>query len=181
MALSGPVGSGKTTLAMGLSQLGFEMLKTRNILVKNAKTATRESLQKAGDALDRKTNGGWVLDALHELIRSESVKSMFVVDSIRIKEQVDAVRQAYGNVIHVHLTAPAGTLSDRYAKRGKSKHESESYSKVRANRTEANIESLTATADIVIDTARSTESDVLSRVIGQLWARIGDSGSYVDG
>lgn len=180
MALSGPVGSGKSTLAKGLSQLGFEILKTRDILLDKVATTTRESLQRAGDALDKKTDGEWVLDALSKLILSENANSKFVIDSIRIKKQVDSIRQAYGNVIHVHLTAPVDILTERYAKRAKGKRGRGTYSKVRLNRTEANIESLSAIADIVIDTARSTARDVLSRVIGQLWTRIGDSGSYVD-
>lgn len=180
VALSGPVGSGKTTLAEGLGRLGFEILKTREILVKKTDSVVRKSLQRAGDDLDKETNGQWVLDELSKIIRSENEKKMFLVDSVRIKEQVDFVREAYGNVIHVHLTAPVGTLSERYAKRTNGKSKNESYSKVRKNKTEANIDALIDTADVVINTARCTAADVLSRVVGHLWLRMGGSGSYVD-
>ena len=57
--LSGPVASGKTTLVQALvEKYGFHPFKTRQLIqaVKNVKSE-RRALQRAGDVLDRQTDG----------------------------------------------------------------------------------------------------------------------------
>ena len=66
IVLSGPVASGKTTLGDTLvERYGFKLQKTRDLIRAIQKTELeRGALQLGGDALDRKTQGGWVADAL---------------------------------------------------------------------------------------------------------------------
>lgn len=61
--LSGPIGSGKTSLAEMLSHhYGAKIIKTRELILKQLvnKKQDRASLQKAGEKLDRVDNGAWL-------------------------------------------------------------------------------------------------------------------------
>ena len=66
--LSGPVSSGKSTLAKGLaSRYSMAICKTVDLLHSRVATnqiSNRKVLQAEGEALDRRTGGKWILDAL---------------------------------------------------------------------------------------------------------------------
>lgn len=177
--LSGPVASGKTTLADALeTRYGFHRFKTRQLIqaIREVK-AERRALQRAGEALDKKTSGQWVADALGRVVQSLTDDSCVVVDSVRIKSQVDAVRRAFGaRVIHIHLTASEDKLRERYEKRIRSIEELDSYADVRSNKTERLVGRLASVADIVVDTEQSTNDGVLVRVA----CRLGFYGRSVD-
>jgi adenylosuccinate synthase len=169
--LSGPVSSGKTTLANALvERYGFKSLKTRELITILQKTdLEREALQRAGEALDRKTKGRWVADALGRALLDLPNNATVVVDSVRIERQVKAMRQAFGpRVVHVHLTAPTPELARRYRKRPKHLKELASYELVRANPTERSVYKLSAIADVVVDTHLSTSDQVVVRVAARL-------------
>lgn len=170
--LSGPVASGKSTLTEKLvGRFGFRTIKTRELIraLKPDVPQERRPLQEAGEALDRDTNGGWVSRALEQVLATEDENRPVVIDSVRIKEQIDAIRAAYGPaVIHVHLTAPLEDLSERYVTRESPLGESPSYDSVRADSTEAQVESLQNCADVVIDTRRCSPDDVFERVASRL-------------
>jgi adenylosuccinate synthase len=169
--LSGPIASGKTTLGDRIvTRHGFVRLKTRE-LIRSLVTAQPErvALQHAGDALDRKTNGRWIADALVRVLQDRPADAMVLVDSVRIEAQVKAVREAFGaQVTHVHLTAPIGELARRYRKRAGAVRELPSYRRARLNPTERNVESLAAIADVLVDTHRSTPDEVVIRVAARL-------------
>jgi len=61
--LSGPISSGKSTLANGLDeQHGMLVFKTKEVLARNVDHALehdRLALQAEGDRLDKKTRGKW--------------------------------------------------------------------------------------------------------------------------
>jgi len=177
--LSGPVASGKTTLAESLeAKYGFHRFKTRQLIqsIREVKTE-RRALQRAGEALDRKTGGHWVADALGKVVQTLADDSCIVVDSVRIKSQIDAVRRAFGaRVIHIHLTASEEKLRDRYEKRVRSIEELGNYAEVRADKTERLVGRLASVADIVVDTEQSTNEGVLVRVA----SRLGFYGRSVD-
>ena len=70
--LSGPVASGKTTLVQALvEKYAFHPFKTRQLIqaVKNVKSE-RRALQRAGDVLDRQTDGKWIADAIAKAIQN---------------------------------------------------------------------------------------------------------------
>jgi adenylosuccinate synthase len=177
--LSGPVASGKSTLAEALQRYGFHWCKTRELIqtLKHAKSERRD-LQRAGDSLDRNTKGEWIATAVVEQSQSLSANSRIVVDAVRVKSQIDAVRRAFGPlVVHIHLTSPEDALRLRYENgRPRSIQEFGTYAEVRQNRTERLVDRLAEVADIVIDTGRSSEEDVVVRVA----SRLGRYGRSVD-
>lgn len=171
IVLSGPVASGKTTLGDTLVQrYEFLRLKTRELIHQVLGTEIeREALQKAGERLDRKDKGGWVAQALSRALTDQPDDVVVLVDSARIPGQIEAIRKSFGaRVVHVHLTAPAEVLAERYARRAGDVRELASYDQVRLNPTERRIERLAQIADIVIDTGRCTDADVHARVAGHL-------------
>jgi adenylosuccinate synthase len=171
--LSGRVASGKSTLARRLAEFfSARVIKTKDLITELEASAKleRTSLQKHGEILDRRTNGAWVCNALVPLARDLSAGAIFVVDSARIKLQIDAIRQAFGaRVTHVHVEAPLEVLAARYKrKQGQEVKELESYEAVARDPVESKVDELRGVADVVIDTHRSTESDVLVRVASHL-------------
>lgn len=169
--LSGPISAGKSTLAQSLvDRYGLIRIRTQQLI----RSATpnlveeRSALQRAGDALDRKTGGAWVG---RELVRlAEGLDdAIVVVDSVRIPKQIGSIREAFGaRVVHVHLTAPVSVLGERYGARRSAFRELPTYEAVRANKTERDVERLAKIADVVIDTVRCTAEDVVVRVASHL-------------
>jgi len=186
VVLSGPISCGKSTLANGLNnRFGMPIFKTQNVLrqlVKPHLSNDRKTLQATGERLDRSTRGTWVRDELKEWLSTQPVTSGVIVDSVRIREQIDALRKAFGpKVIHVHLTAPPKELEKRYKRRHKSGNKNTpTYADARDDPTEQQIDSLRSIADVVIDTKRCTSHDVLVRVSCHLNLRRGTGVGYVD-
>jgi adenylosuccinate synthase len=173
IALSGPIASGKTALGDTLiERYGFRRFKTRELLKRllPSTAVERAALQQAGEALDRKTNGRWIADALvRELAGDTDASSDVIVDAVRIEAQIEAIRNSYGpSVVHVHLTAPKEVLSGRYSRRKGPVRELKTYEGVKGDPTEAQVEELGSIADIVIDTKQSTPDDVVIRVASHL-------------
>ena len=171
--LSGPVASGKSTLASLLEQLfGFHVIKTWQLLkmVQPDVSQDRQSLQELGEELDRKTGGRWVVEELDKKVRTKDADALIVVDGVRIQDQIDCVRGGFGRKVkHIHLHAPKDALAARYEKRKrKSIKEFESYEEVLKNETERDVPKLASSADIVVDTTRNTEMDVLVRAASHL-------------
>lgn len=182
--VSGPVASGKSSLARGLAErFDVTIFKTRALIEKRlASRRGRQALQAEGDRLDRTTRGRWVRDELIRELQGASLGAFVLVDSVRIVDQVEAIREAFGSIVtHIHLTAPLEVLARRYGEvHGARPGETLSYEEVRENPTERSIESLGNAADIVIDTNRCTNEDVLVRAATRLrlYRRVG--GGFVD-
>ena len=132
--LSGPICSGKTSLGDLLVDRYSAVRFKTNILIKELDPEVlqqRGSLQAAGEYLDKRTDGEWVCNALvrhdEELKDAETV----IVDAVRIRQQIWAIRRAYGSrVTHVHLTASEEELRKRYKKRNRRIAEFDEYEKV---------------------------------------------------
>ena len=164
--LSGAVSSGKSTLSDGLrKRFKMEHLKTKEIIRQRfpASESERGALQKLGEQLDRKTSGSWVRDEISKHLEENPKTELLLVDAVRIEEQVEAIRKAFGpKVFHIHLDAPDDILSTRYSERKQPDvKEFGSYSQVAKNRTEKRINKLREVADAVIQTNRCTPDDVL--------------------
>ena len=124
------------------------------------------------------------------MLQGEATSTNVVVDSVKIREQIDAIRDSYGpSVTHVHMTAPLAVLTSRYESRESSPSQEErlSYQDVRLNETESLVDGLSEIADVVIDSDRCTEEDVLVRVASHLrlygeesagWADVVVGGQY---
>lgn len=173
--LSGHVCAGKSTLAGKLAeQFGFKHVKTWNFIQARGKhlSLERGALQGYGEYLDTKTKGAWLRDDLQKIEREEKPDTLIIVDSVRHPGQIEYLRNAYRRqIIHVHLTADRAELEKRYEKRKKSKSDIEemgTYAQVLENKTESNVEALGDIADIVINSARCSEQDIVIRVASHL-------------
>ncbi len=154
IAMSGPVGVGKSSFADALAKLhGAERVSTRKWIIDKTGCANeRGALQAAGDLLDEQTGGGWVADAVAAHPHADLPTAVLLLDSARIAGQVDALRERFGDrVLHVHLTADDDTLESRYAHRPAELKEFATYAEVKLNGTEAAIGDLAAVADLVLD------------------------------
>lgn len=175
IVLSGRVSAGKSTLGTGLvEEFDAYVLKTRDVIIDTAEgklEAERSALQRYGQALDRKTDGAWVANALTRKVESLPVDAVVVVDCVRISEQVHAIRRAYGpRVVHVHLEADPAVLAERYRRKQRQTkfRELRSYADLSINKTEKGVDGLAQGADVVINTDRCTKADVLVRTASRL-------------
>jgi adenylosuccinate synthase len=104
--LSGPIAAGKTILCEELvGRFGFTVFKTRELIqqLMQQVPSERGALQKAGESLDNKTKGEWIANSLAQKAQEMGATGNIVIDSVRIKKQIDGVRRAFG--VHVHLRA----------------------------------------------------------------------------
>lgn len=176
MLISGPICSGKSALVRLLKDRhGAKIIETRELILKKAPRTKRErkALQLAGQRLDNADGGAWVGEALRRAIdayaTSQTPKGLYVVDSVRILGQINAIRRAYGaEVHHIHLTATDEELRKRYEARSREDDEAVSYDKLKRNRTERDIGKLAEVADIVVSTDRCSAEAVLVRATALL-------------
>src|SRR3981081_4182250 len=100
--LSGRICTGKTTLAKALAlQHEFKHFSTRDFLVSRGGTMVvkRQELQSFGEALDRKTKGSWLRDDLAIAMQNLGDGSRIVLDSVRIQNQINFLRESFGSKI----------------------------------------------------------------------------------
>ena len=174
IAISGPVASGKTSLAAGLGNrfADVAVFKTHEMIraEQPAVEFERSALQLAGSRLDSRSVGRWLGQAVSRAVLNLPQEPAYViVDSCRIEGQVDGLRELFGNrVVHVHLTASDEELARRYRRRPSRMRELDSYAQVRADPTEANVHHLAEIADIVVDTERCDDKDVVVRAAAKL-------------
>jgi adenylosuccinate synthase len=184
--ISGQVGSGKSTLASGLrDKYGATLISTKELLRLTAAErgdalpAERAAMQQYGTKLDAETGGEWVARAVAQQIAQgtgaedelDMPSGLFVVDAVRIPEQIDAMRQGLGaSVAHVHLFSSRAVLARRYSERGSASGlvELNSYEDVAQDPTEQRVAELRNDADIAVDTQRSNQADVLIRAAAAL-------------
>lgn len=131
----------------------------------------RRAMQEAGEELDRTTGAKWVMDGLTKHLGGapdEDPHLVVVLDSVRIRGQIEAIRRGYGNrVIHIHLEASEAELAKRYSERDSGDfQELPSYAEVLQNETERDVAHLANIADVVISSERCSRKDVLLRVAG---------------
>lgn len=171
IGLSGPVGVGKSSFCEVLkARFKAERLSTRELLLATGAKSEREDLQAAGERLDRETDGKWVSDALAKAL-PENVADVIIVDSIRIKKQIDHIRRRFGDrfrVWHVFVDAEDAVLRARYAKRDSPIGEFSDYDDLKRSHTERAIRSLKAVADRVIDASRCEPDSVAAQAVAGL-------------
>ena len=178
--VSGPVAVGKTLLGQRLAErFGFRVIKTAELLRARMGITPAESrvaMQRKGRDLDEASSGQWVVDGAQDRIRSWDGDVRVVIDSIRIKEQAQAFREAHGRrVIHIHLTASDVRLRERYASQRSGYSEPKSYDEVAKDPTEQQARGLGRIADVVVDTEKDTEAGEGALIL--VAARLGLFGS----
>jgi adenylosuccinate synthase len=190
--LTGRIAAGKTTLCDHLRRFDdVHVLKTKEIIrgaalkrMGHAIQAERKAMQDFGDRLDRETKGQWVRDELRRLLGNlgaNEPRAIIIVDSVRILEQIKAIRNSYGYaVVHIHLHASDKELARRYSKRQSGLKEVRSYGQLAVNDTEARVARLEKAADVVIDTELCRPMDVLVRAAAQIGLYTREYGRTVD-
>lgn len=190
--LTGRIATGKTTLCDHLRPFeNVSVLKTKEIIrtsalkkLGHAIEAERRAMQEFGDRLDRETKGQWVRDELRRLLGklgANEPKAVVVVDSVRILDQIKAIRDSYGyTVIHIHLHASDEELARRYARRKSGLKELRSYAELAKNDTEARVAELERAADVVINTELCRPVDVLVRAATHIGLYTREYGRTVD-
>ncbi|MGC2657893.1 MAG: adenylosuccinate synthetase [Bryobacteraceae bacterium] len=186
--LSGRIRAGKSTLAGTLRDVyGVHVVKSRAIIARALRGISyerRQDFQKAGEDLDNVHGGTWLATGLYEEIETADAgnDAIWVLDSVRTREQVDAIRRAYQRaVIHVHLSVSEEAANARMLESGnRSFKEAASYEEAQQSQTEAHVEQLREIADIAIDTERDRPEDVVVRVAGHLGLLYVAPSSYVD-
>ncbi len=178
VAVSGPVGAGKSTLAQRLAdRYGGLRISTRELIVTHAKDAgekppnARRAFQRYGEALDRHRGGSWVSEAAASVVEQHGEARLVIVDAVRTRNQVEGLRKAFSAAVtHVHVHAPDNVLSSRYETRGSTPELTElgSYSEVTQSTVEIEARELLADADVAIDTQQCSPDDVETRAAAAL-------------
>jgi adenylosuccinate synthase len=162
--------SGKSTTASLLhEELGFVVVSARYVLRDLATNAlwTRADLQRFGSELELRTNGKWLADAAAAVARASRPQPV-VVDSARTRKQVDAVRDALGDVYHVHLTAPSAELRRRFDAHRKDVDESASFEQSMQHPVEQEVLRLAAEADLVLDSEAQPPHSLVRQILQML-------------
>ena len=148
--VSGAICSGKSALVRQLQERHHAaVIKTKDLIIRHTsgRKLDRRALQRAGERLDKADGGEWVAAALGREIDASPERStptgLYVVDSVRIEGQVEAIRRAYGaEVFHIHLTADPEILRKRYVERARADDAGVEYDALKRSRTERSIDAL---------------------------------------
>ncbi|MGH3696645.1 MAG: adenylosuccinate synthetase [Pseudonocardiaceae bacterium] len=170
--LSGPIGSGKTTLAEFMERhYGVFRISTSSILSASAgRFLSRNELQQVGLA-ERFQGGEWIADAVIRSVLDHSKIEVIVVDAVRTVSQVRVIKDlAAGRwqILHVHLIAENKQLARRYSDRVREGDSDVDWVMAKESLTEAAIATLGSDADLTIDTSRVTPGDVAVRVSSRI-------------
>ncbi len=153
IALSGQIGSGKTTAANHLNRSrGFTVLSTRNLLssILRAKNldVNRKNLQDLGSALILLVGGGGFVAMMLEYLPDGN----YVLDAIRYSEAIHYLKLRYGSQFrHVHLTTNDMIRYSRLQKRDGPQGSSEDYKESEQAETELGGPELHGVADFRFD------------------------------
>lgn len=172
--LSGPIASGKTTLAAELIEShGFHRLKSSDYLKALCATRgleiSRANLQKVGDELDSQTDYRWLVSEIAApRIASTPDQNRWLIDAVRKGRQIEHFRAAFGpEVLHVHVWASEEVLKDRYYRRhaaGESHEGSTSYGEAIAHPNEIASRDLMDHADLAINVHRVSTAATASAI-----------------
>jgi adenylosuccinate synthase len=182
VVLSGPIASGKTTLAEGLALLeAAQHLRTSGLISASAgRELGRSELQRLG--LTAHFQGGtWLVDAITELASRSPAGSTIVVDAARTSDQVRQLRRAASGtwrLLHVHLRGDDWQLAERHQTRQRDGEKS--WQEVMRSPAETAADLLEAEADLVVDTTRAAPADVAARVIARLGHFRSQRGGFAD-
>jgi cytidylate kinase len=173
VVLSGPMYSGKTTTAQLLkAEFGFATVSARQVLRDLAEDSleSRADLQEFGSALEQRTNGDWLGNAVASAARA-AWPSPLVVDSARNQAQVDAVRRAIEGLAHVHLTAPLAELQRRFDRQHADIDAPGSFDRAMSHPLEQAALQLNTRADLVVNTFEKRPWEVAIQITKTLEGR----------
>ncbi|MAU95344.1 MAG: adenylosuccinate synthase [Fulvimarina sp.] len=171
LLLSGPVGVGKSVFSKVLeNRFKTRRFSTRELILDAGAKNEREDLQAKGERLDRETDGKWVADSLASILSNDDA-DVFIIDSVRIRKQVEHIRNDFGDrfcVWHVFIDAEDDVLRARYEKRDSPIGEFGDYNDLKRSQTERDIRSLREIADRVVDASRCEPDSVAAQAVAGL-------------
>jgi adenylosuccinate synthase len=170
LILSGRLCAGKTSLADELATRGSAtILSARAVLRGLSPTPleSREALQSFGEAIEHRTAGRWLAEAVRTHI---STCSLLVVDSVRTKAQLSSVKDVAGSsAFHAHLIASEHELLRRFQERTLSDlREARSFNEAMRHEIELVGDILGSCADLIIDTTRMSTAALAGLVLARL-------------
>lgn len=179
---SGPIASGKTTLAEELIQRHhFRRLKSsdhlRSICQQQGVEVSRATLQDLGDRLDQETDYGWLVeDVVKPQIAARPQQARWLIDSVRKERQILHFRSAFGDdVFHVHVSAPEEVLRERFDLRMSGARHYEgatTYEDGIAHPNETSARALANVANLHIDLSQAAPAEAAARVVEHLAKRL---------
>ncbi len=182
VVLSGPIASGKTTLAMDLARLvSAEHVSTSGLISAAAgRELGRGELQRLGGSASL-LGAAWIIGAVTRHADRCPAGGVVVVDAVRTLEQVRQLKKAAvgkWRTLHVHLSGEDRELAARHQV---ARHDTEdAWDKAMRSPTEAAAQALEADADVMIDTTRVTPADVTARVTARISRFRPSRGEYAD-
>lgn len=156
--LSGPIASGKTTLAAMLARdRGYQHVRVRRIIesLSGGSSLSRANLQAVGLALEEATEGKWLGEAL---VTSSVLAGPVVIDAVRTLEQLTDLRaRTLSSSIAVHVTARLEVRRARF----KASEEGARTELLQAQQsgTDPGAETLSGEANVVLDTSDSSPEE----------------------
>ena len=175
LLFSGPMASGKTTLADALiAREQFRRLKSsdflKNLCQKRGSEVSRSALQELGDRLDHETDYRWLVDDVAKpQILAALQQHRWLIDSVRKERQVSHFRKAFASdVYHVHVWVPDAVLKERFDKRRESGSHSEgstSYVEATSHPNEVSARHLKEIADLCIDLSTVALSTAVASIL----------------
>lgn len=152
IALSGKIGSGKTTAAKYLNSQGFVTLSTRKLLadILDAKGThvSRKNLQDLGSALILLVGGGGFVALMLEYAPDGN----YVLDAIRYSDAIEYLRSRFGTRFrHIHLRVKDEIRYSRLKLRDENKGLKENYEEAEKAETELGSPELEEAADVIFD------------------------------
>lgn len=120
--LSGPIASGKTTLARNLAQdLPAEHISTSGLISAAAgRDLDRSELQRSGHGTGFQ-GADWISGAVRQIASTSPMGETIIVDAVRTLEQVNELREAAAGIwriLHVHLHGEDRELASRHELNG---------------------------------------------------------------
>ncbi|HEY7144513.1 MAG TPA: adenylosuccinate synthetase [Streptosporangiaceae bacterium] len=180
--LSGPIASGKTTLARNLVSLGSaKHISTSGLIAASAGRDLGRTALQVISLNDKFQGADWIVDAVRQAADGLPTGSVVVVDAIRTLDQLAGLRRAAAGawrILHVHLDGDGGQLANRHD--AARRDEDVAWADVMKSAAEAAVHALHTDADFVIDTTHSTPQDVAARVQARLGHVPPPRSGYVD-
>lgn len=164
IVLSGPLCSGKSTLAAALVDYGYSIVTAVSAIESHAGRAglSRLELQEIGVALERSQPGIWLARA------AAAAPRPVVLDAARTAAQLTAAERLLDNPVLVHLTAPVGVRRKRFVSRPRPSDSEAEFDTIAATALEQGAEAAGCVADLEINTDDLPSSGVLRVVLDHL-------------